>query len=91
MSSNIEKMVNDICCSIPYILGEVNERGVTPPNSQGVKAFAGYTSIWALRITPMVKILSTDRKRFILQQLEYIEGTMGIKQARTVAGLSWKY
>lgn len=82
--SEVDIMTDDICASIPFTLGKVDANGWTPehgPGAVGTKAIAGYTSIWPLRLALMVKTLSVEQKRYIFKQLEYIEGSMGIRQA----------
>ena len=83
--SQVDAMVNDICASIPYTLGRVDAAGWTvynEPNPTNMKAISGYTSIWPLRLALMVKTLSEGQKRHIIEQLAYIEKSMGIKHAK---------
>jgi hypothetical protein len=81
----VDAMVNDICGSIPYTLGKIDEGGWILKNdvkSISMKAISGYTSVWPLRLALMVKTLSEGQKKYIFDQLAYIKGSMGIRQAR---------
>ena len=81
----VDTMVNDICASIPYTLGKVDAGGwITrnPEKSLSNKAISGYTSVWPLRLALMVGTPTDSQKRYIFDQLAYIEGSMGIKQAK---------
>ena len=83
--SQVDAMVNDICASIPYTLGRVDAGGWTVDNEVNpisLKAISGYTSIWPLRLALMVETLSDFQRKYILDQLAHIEGSMGIKQAK---------
>ena len=81
----VDIMVNDICTSIPYTPGKVDEGGWILKNdakSIRMKVISGYTSVWLLRLALMVRTLSNGQKRYIFDRLAYIEGSIGIKQAK---------
>jgi hypothetical protein len=81
----VDAMVNDICSSIPYTLGKVDADGWVyrhDSNPISRKAISGYTSVWPLRLALMVRTLSDSQKKYIFDQLAYIEGSLGIMGAK---------
>lgn len=80
---DIDQMVNDICSSIPYTLGWVDAGGWVVEKGPTIrKAISGYTSVWPLKLTLMVKTLTDLQKKHIIEQLAFIKGSIGIKQAK---------
>ncbi|CZR55850.1 uncharacterized protein PAC_05738 [Phialocephala subalpina] len=82
---DIDKMVNEICSSIPYILGDIRGKTWAPKDAERVKAWGGFTSLWVLRVLIGVPALGPERKEFVIKQLHYIAGKMGIRQAGNIA------
>ena len=86
VARDVDAMISDIFASIPYTLGKVDKGGwvvKSPKKSLSNKAISGYTSVWPLRLaTTMGGTLTDSQQRYIVDQLAYIEGTMGIKQAK---------
>lgn len=81
----VDAMVNDICSSIPYTLGKVDAGGWIyrrDSNPISMKAISGYTSVWPLRLALLVKTLSDSQRKYIFDQLAYIEGSLGIMGAK---------
>jgi hypothetical protein len=81
----VDGMVNDIFASIPYTLGKVDANGwILKPDHRSLssKAISGYTSVWPLKLALMVRTLTDAQRKYIFDQLAYIEGSMGIKQAK---------
>lgn len=78
----IDKMVNEICASIPFCLGKVHENGwISYEGGVASKAINGLSCIWPLRVALMVKTLSPLQKKYIFDQLRYIQGSFGVRTA----------
>lgn len=80
----ILQMAEDVCSSVPWILGEVNDCGklMLVPQSQGIK---GYCLLWPLKQVLMSGSASDQRKNWIRNKFDYIRNVLGLKMAVQIA------
>lgn len=82
--NDIDKTVNDILASIPYILGEVDEDGWPMQDAEPSKAFAAVSLMVPLRVCLMANTLTAEQKNYVFQKLDSIHRTTGFKKAAAV-------
>lgn len=82
----IATMVEEICASVAYCLGEVDGFG-TPQPIPICGALCGYTLLWPLRVTVNSGAVTTPHRRWVLGKLKYIGEVLGIGQALLISRL----
>ena len=73
-------LYNDICSSIPYLLGEIDQQGRLQHLRHG-KAVGGFFLLWPLRLLLFRGPTNEAQRTWIKKQLAYIRANMGIHQA----------
>jgi len=73
-------MQEEVCSSVPWILGEVNDCG-KPVFVYEPQAIQGYCLLWPLKQILISGHASNRRKNWIRYRLEYIGDTLGMKMA----------
>lgn len=80
----VEDLVDDVCASVPYLLGEVDQEG-NLRQPQQKKAIGGFMLLWPLRLI-VIKGLGTSLQRnWIVKRLCYIRNVLGIYQATSLS------
>jgi hypothetical protein len=87
-SYDLRTMVSDIFASIPYALGQVNEKGWVSRDAQPQKAFVAMNLILPLGVVLMADILTAEQRVYALEQLDCIHETTGVVHAAVVKGMS---
>ncbi|KAF2179985.1 hypothetical protein K469DRAFT_753652 [Zopfia rhizophila CBS 207.26] len=77
-------MAEDVCSSVPWILGEVNDCGkpMLVPKSQSIN---GYCLLWPLKQVLMSGGASDWRRNWIRSKFDYIGTALGMKMATQIA------
>ena len=83
-SKYIYEMVDCISNTTEVVLIKLDGRGWSERGSQDGKAIAGYTSVFPLKVASSVKMISDEQRKHIGGQLEFIETTLGLRQAQTI-------
>ena len=78
LSEKISGLVDDICASVPYLLGEINQEG-NLQRSPHNRAVGGYFLLYPLRVTLALNRASPAQNMWIVKQLEYIKNIFGIQ------------
>ena len=79
-TATIRDLVDDICASVPYMLGDVDQDGTLQHSHQG-KAIGGFFLLWPLRTALWVGIASPEQRTWIMRRLDYIKNVLGIQMA----------
>lgn len=74
------ELANDICCTTPYSLGDIDETGVPRVSTPGL-AMCSLQTIWSLHIAGSVAHLPLDLQVWIQDQLLRVGRRWGIRQA----------
>ena len=80
-------LAEDICCSTPYLLGEIDGQGIPRGTAKGV-ALGGYTLMYPLRIICTVNELPESIHDWVEIKLTYIADVLGIGQANLLVKLN---
>lgn len=86
--NDMNTTVSDIFASVPYALGQVNEKGWTPRDAQPQKAFVAMNLILPLRVVLMVDTLTAGQRDYVFEQLDCIHEKTGVVQAAAVKNMS---
>lgn len=76
----IRRLVDDICASVPYMLGEVDQSG-NLQHLRHCKAVGGLFLLHALRSTYFLQSTDPAQKAWIWKRLTYIKNSLGLQQA----------
>ena len=76
----IQDLISEICASVPYLLGEVDQHGNLQQH-QPNHAVGGLFLIWPLRIAARQDCARREQKIWITKQLQYIKNVFGIQVA----------
>ena len=80
----IKDLIDNICASVPYLLGEVDQEGNLRQPQQR-KAVGGFMLLWPLRLI-FIKGLGTPlQKHWIGKRLSYIRNVLGIYSATSLS------
>lgn len=86
MKHQIQRLADDICASVPYILGEIDQEGnvarIFPNNNN--KAIGGLFLLWPLGSLLPLDSLPREQIAWIRERLAYIYNALGIQQAMTI-------
>lgn len=82
----IMKMVDDICASVPFLMGDIDAQGNLNRGSSGI-ALGGYYLLWPLHIASSARIIDADQKAWIKGRLRHLGTVMGINQAHLLAAM----
>ncbi len=85
-NGTIIKMVDDICASVPFLMGDIDVQGNLKRGSSGI-ALGGYYLLWPLHIASSVRIIGADQKAWIKGRLRHLGTVMGINQAHLLAAM----
>ena len=80
LSGKISDLIDDICSSVPYLLGEINQEGNLQKSPQN-RAVGGLFLLYPLRLTLVLNRASPAQELWIAKQLEYIKNIFGIQAA----------
>ena len=76
----LQTMVDHVCNTVPFMLGEVDETGALKPSGRG-QAVGAYMLIWALHVAGSVTTTPQAQKDWIASRLSHIGNAVGIQQA----------
>ncbi|CAD6575153.1 MAG: hypothetical protein ASARMPREDX12_007132 [Alectoria sarmentosa] len=76
----LHELFNDICASVPYLLGEIDQQGNLQQCRQS-KAVGGFLLLWPLRTTLFLDMVDPVRKAWNTKQLEHVKYSLGIQRA----------
>ena len=79
-TGKIKRLADDICASVPYILGEVEQDGRIR-QSLHLKAIGGFYLLFPLKVLLYKQILDPVQEAWILKRLTYIKNFTGIQEA----------
>ena len=85
-NETIVKMVDDICASVPFLMGDIDVHGNLNRGSGGI-ALGGYYLLWPLHVASSAKIVGADQKAWIKGRLRHLGAVMGINQAHLLAAM----
>ncbi|KAL6722057.1 hypothetical protein ACLMJK_001162 [Lecanora helva] len=80
LTSLITSLIDDICASVPYLLGEIDQQGNLQRSTQN-RAVGGLLLIWPLRVAFDIGCAKPAQKVWIRRQLTYIKNIYGINGA----------
>ncbi|KAI9813256.1 MAG: hypothetical protein M1827_004198 [Pycnora praestabilis] len=78
--NKIQSLADDICASVPYLLGEIDQDGMLR-HPRHTKAIGGFYLLFPLRSMLFVKVIHPVKKAWIRKRLAYIKNTFGIQEA----------
>ena len=76
----LREFVGDICATVPFMLGEIDNQGALNFDGRR-KAIGAYYLLWPLHVAATVKDLPAAQAVWIADRLFYIGHVAGIKQA----------
>ena len=79
-TDKIHSLVGDICASVPYLLGELDQEGQLQ-HPQQAKALGGFYLVFPLRAMLFIESIDPVQKSWIRKRLAYIKNTLGIQRA----------
>lgn len=79
-SDTLHDLFNDICASVPYLLGELDQQGNLQQCRQS-KAVGGFLLLWPLRTILLLDMVDPVQKAWITKQLEHVKYSLGIHRA----------
>ena len=85
-NDTIVRMVDDICASVPFLMGDIDVQGNINRGSSGV-ALGGYYLLWPLHVASSARIIGADQKAWIKGRLRHLGTVMGINQAHLLAAM----
>lgn len=85
-NETIVKMVDDICASVPFLMGDIDVQGNLNRGSSGI-ALGGYSLLWPLHVASSARIIGADQKAWIKGRLRHLGTVMGINQAHLLAAM----
>ena len=77
---SIESLFNDICASVPYLLGEVDQKGNLQMPRQ-CKAVGGYYLLWPLCLALFLDSIDSVQREWVKRRLTYIYHVLGVREA----------
>lgn len=80
----LNRMVTEISESTDAVLDNLTGKSSFEPAPQDGKTIAAYSSVFPLKVALSVKSLSEEQRKRIIEQLQFIEKTLGLGQARTI-------
>ena len=80
----IENLIDDVCASVPYLLGEVDQEG-NLRQPQQKKAIGGFMLLWPLRLIVLKGLGTTVQRNWMVKRLSYIRNVLGIYQATSLS------
>jgi len=80
ISHNLQDTVDNVCATVPFLLGEVDSHGALNTESRP-RALGGYYLVWPLHVAGSVRCLSFAQEAWIANRLMHIGNVFGIKQA----------
>ena len=81
----IIEMVNGICASIPFMMGEVDSNGSLRLKPSGRVAYGGIALLLPLHVAARVKVIGLEQRMWIRGRLRHIGCVTGISQANFLA------
>ena len=79
-TDKIRSLVADICASVPYLLGELDQEGRLQ-HPQHIKAIGGFYLLFPLRAMLFIEKIGPEQKTWIMKRLAYIKNALGIQGA----------
>ena len=79
-TDKIQSLVGDICASVPYLLGELDQEGKLQ-YPQHTKAIGGLYLLFPLRAMLFIDSIDPVQKAWIRKRLAYIKNAVGIQGA----------
>ena len=78
LQSQMQRLSNDVCASIPYMLGEVDEEKHVQQNRHN-KAAGGMFLLWPLGSLLPLGVLPPEQVAWVGERLDYIRNGLGIQ------------
>ena len=79
----VEDLIDDVCASVPYLLGEVDQEG-NLQQPQQKKAIGGFMLLWPLRLIFIKGLGTLLQRNWIAKRLRYIRNVLGIYLATSL-------
>jgi hypothetical protein len=79
----ISDLIDNICASVPYLLGDVDENGA-PPISSEVKTIGPLFCMYFLKVSGSTAGMPLALQEWIQDQLLHIGHSVGIRQALNI-------
>ena len=79
-TDKIQRLVGDICASVPYLLGELDQEGKLQ-HPQHIKAIGGLYLLFPLRTMLFIESIDPVQRAWIRKRLAYIKNALGIQRA----------
>lgn len=79
-AEKIQSLVNDICASVPYLLGEVDQQGMLR-HPQNTRAIGGLQLLFPLRTLVFMESIDPRQKAWMRLRLAHVRNTLGIQGA----------
>lgn len=80
LTDKIQSLVSEICASVPYLLGELDQEGKLQ-HPQHTKAIGGLYLLFPLRTMLFIGSIDPVQRAWIRKRLAYIKNTLGIQRA----------
>ncbi|KAF2092689.1 hypothetical protein NA57DRAFT_82053 [Rhizodiscina lignyota] len=80
----VENMVSGVCASVPFMLYEIDSKG-NETRARRKIALCGYLLLCQLHMARWSVEQGSERERWIIATLEFIDQSMGIRSARVLA------
>ena len=80
VTNKIQSLVRDICASVPYLLGELDQEG-SLQHPQQTKAIGGLCLLFPLRAMLFTESIDPVQKAWIRKRLAFIKNALGIQKA----------
>ena len=84
ISQGIEDLIDDICASVSYLLGEVDQEG-NLRQPQQKKAIGGFLLLWPLRLIVCKGLGTLLQRNWMMKRLGYIRNVLGIYEATSLS------
>ena len=79
-ADKIQSLAGDICASVPYLLGEIDQEG-NLQHPQNTKAIGGFYLVFPLRAMLFIETIDPVQKAWVRKRLAYIKNALGIQGA----------
>ena len=80
INHELQTMVDNICNTVPFMLGEIDQTGALRPPGKG-QAIGAYFLLFSLDVASYVTILPRSQQKWIEDRLSHIGHVFGIQQA----------
>lgn len=87
--SQMAQISEDICCSVPYILGLLNQEHRDSPHLEPAvrDSHGAFVLLWPLTVAALAQLYPSPTSDFVFDCLDLISNVMGIQQATAFRNL----